>query len=291
MDRAIYGDNQFFGVNHYSEGRASERAERFRDDESIYRTLCLAHEIGVRSFMFTTYGRLDNVFAMMRKDPRFDDFKLIPCLPYAHKYADAMTEAGVVGAMWKYMPRNVVALGCRALRGLLTSDPAPVLRSLIDTELRAYRGLNVEAVFLQNIPVDFALGLGMHHLFGEFADYVERRYQARPGFLTMNHVLLEETLRNKVGIERPLICSSINAIGFRMNPGKAAVEDAIKQQRSQVIAMSVLASGALAPVEALDYINGLDGVCSVVFGASSKANIEQTFNLIMQGKSQHESLA
>lgn len=281
MDRAIYGDNQFFGVNHYSEGRAGQRAERFRDDKAIFDTLCVAHEVGVRSFMFTTHARLENVVAMMRRDARFADFKLIPCVPYAHKYADTMTEAGVLGAIWRHLPRNILALGARATRSFLTRDPAPVLKSLIDAELRPYRGLNIEAVFLLNVAVDFALGLDMEHLLGEFADYVETRYKVRAGFITMNHVLLEDRLRNRVGINRPLICSSINPIGFRMNPSREAVESAIAAGRSDVIAMSVMASGAVSPSDALDYINGMPGVGSVLFGASSRQNIEQTLNLIV----------
>lgn len=291
MDRAIYGDNQFFGVNHYSEARAAERQRRFSDDADIFRTLCVAHEIGIRTFMFTTHARFENVFSMMRRDPRFDDFKLVPCIPYAHKYADAMTQAGVLGAMWRYMPRNIASLGVRAARSLLTLDPAPVLRSLIDSELRLYRGLHVEAVFLQNIPVDFALGLGMHHLLGAFSEYVEGRYQARAGFITMNHVLLEDTLRQKLGIQRPLICSSINRIGFRMNPGKSAVEESLAKGASDVIAMSVMASGAVSPAEAFEYIDGLEGVSSILFGASSRKNIEDTFNRIMRSGSKNESLA
>jgi hypothetical protein len=44
--------------------------------------------------------------------------------------------------------------------------------------------------------------------------------------------------------------------------------------------MSVLASGAIAPREALEYVCGQPQIQSIVFGASSRANIRQTKALI-----------
>ena len=280
MDRAIYGDNQFFGINHSSELKANERAARFQSDHAIYETLCIAHEVGVRTFMFTTHARLENVCNLMARDPRFQDFKLIPCIPYAYKYANAMTEHGVIGALHRYMPKNVFSTSYRLLRSGLTGDPAPTMKSLIDAELKPYRKFHIEAVFLLNIATDFAMGLGMNHLLGEFHSYLDKSYKVKPGFITLNHTRLESVLRDELGIQRPLICSPINSRGFRMNPTKSDVEASLRNRQSQVVAMSVLASGSIPPREALEYVNKLPGVDSIVFGASSRANIEQTFNML-----------
>ena len=35
MDRIIFGDNQFFGINHMSEEKAQAQAERFKDSQTI----------------------------------------------------------------------------------------------------------------------------------------------------------------------------------------------------------------------------------------------------------------
>ena len=37
MDRIIFGDNQFFGVNHLSEGKAREQSKKFKDTNSSLR--------------------------------------------------------------------------------------------------------------------------------------------------------------------------------------------------------------------------------------------------------------
>ena len=35
MDRVLFGDNQFFGINHMSEEKARAQAMRFQRDEAI----------------------------------------------------------------------------------------------------------------------------------------------------------------------------------------------------------------------------------------------------------------
>jgi hypothetical protein len=44
--------------------------------------------------------------------------------------------------------------------------------------------------------------------------------------------------------------------------------------------MSVLASGAIPPQEAIEWACGLEGLQSIVFGASSRGNLRQTQELI-----------
>ena len=53
-----------------------------------------------------------------------------------------------------------------------------------------------------------------------------------------------------------------------------------RRQDFRPVAMSVLASGALNPREAIAYVASQPGIESIVFGASSRANILQTKSLI-----------
>ena len=81
-------------------------------------------------------------------------------------------------------------------------------------------------------------------------------------------------------MENPIVCANINKIGFRMCGGLKQYEDAIATRRFRAIAMSVLASGAIPTAEAIEYICRLPRIESIVFGASSRANIAQTKRLI-----------
>jgi len=66
----------------------------------------------------------------------------------------------------------------------------------------------------------YLLGIGATQFFAEFADYVQRKYGAEAGFISMNLPRLIEELE-KLEMENPIICSSINRIGFRVSGGKA----------------------------------------------------------------------
>ena len=54
----------------------------------------------------------------------------------------------------------------------------------------------------------------------------------------------------------------------------------IATRRFRPVAMSVLASGAISPREAIEYVCRQPAIKSIVFGASSRANIKQTKALI-----------
>jgi predicted aldo/keto reductase-like oxidoreductase len=57
-------------------------------------------------------------------------------------------------------------------------------------------------------------------------------------------------------------------------------EEILSQNRCRVIAMQVLAGGAVPAKEAIEYVSSIPGISSILFGASSKNNIEETASLI-----------
>ena len=281
MDRVLFGDNQFFGVNHMSEEKARAQAMRFQDISAVIEVLDDAYSEGIKTFMCTTHERISAVCDYFRANlEKYPGYKFYPCLPYAHKYANAAAELGVLGALRSFLPEEN-ALGA-LLRGgvsLATKDVEGLARLLIGAEMKMFAGLNAPVVFLQNVATDFLLGLGFDEAFRIFADCVREDYQAEPGFITMNAPALMPRL-DKVGIKNPIICANINKIGFRMCGGMQAYEELIAQGRCRLIAMSVLASGALRPQEALEYVCKYPQIESIVFGASSRRNIAQTKQLI-----------
>lgn len=280
MDKIIFGDNQFFGVNHMSEQTAIKQAQRYRTSDDIYKTLEYVNDIGIKSFMFTTHSQLEPVFERMKKDRKFDDFKLYPSMPYAHKYADALVEHGPIKLINKFTPGNKLMSGIKGVGSVLSANPIPMMQLLVDSEMKLLKGMNVQGIFLLNIVTDLLIGLEMHHLLYEFAQYAEKKYKVKAGFFTMNHVKLHDILVNKLGLEKPIIVSCINKIGFRMNPSQKAVEEALEKKDSINIAMSILASGALRPKEAVEYIESLVGVDAVLFGASTPNHIKETKEIL-----------
>ena len=61
MDKLLFGDNQFFGVNHMSEEKARAQSMRFQDTRAIIDVLDLAYDEGIRTIMCTTHDRISEV--------------------------------------------------------------------------------------------------------------------------------------------------------------------------------------------------------------------------------------
>ena len=200
-------------------------------------------------------------------------------MPYAHKYANAVTELGILGTIKQYVPGNIFGTFAKGGLAILNKDLLKLMELLIDAEMKMFAGISTPVIFIQNVIVDMILGLKMYDVFAKYDAYIRNKYGSEPGYITMNMPALLDAL-NSVGIENPIICSSINKIGFRMSGGKKNYEKYLEEKEFRPIAMQVLAAGALRPKEAIEYLGQFPKIESVLFGASSKEHILETKNLI-----------
>ena len=280
MDKVLFGDNQFFAVNHLSDEKSRAQAIKFKDDSAIIKVLDQAIETGINTFMCTTHDRIGNICDHIRANAdKYKGFKIYPCMPYAHKYAYAVTELGIVGTLKEYVPGNFFGSLFKGGMAFLSKDFMSIIELLIDAEMKMFKGIETPVIFIQNVMVDMILGMKMFEIFKEYDAYIRKKYNAEPGYITMNMPALLDGL-NSVGIKNPIICSSINKIGFRMSGGKAIYEKYLTEKEFRPIAMQVLAAGALRPKEAIEYLGQFPKIESVLFGASSKGNIQETKGLI-----------
>lgn len=282
--RMILGDNQFLGINHASPSKAAELGLRFAKPGPVIEVLGWAYEAGIRDFMFTTHERHKPVLEEIVRSRLFPGMRYSPCLPYAHKYADTLTEGGIKAVFTEHLGECSTRRLLAGLRRVATGDVSSVVQLLVDVETMMMRGLPVHGVFLQNVLFDFIVGLRGRRLLERFHSYVSESLKATPGYITMNHPLAQQVLCNEVGLDRPWICANFNVAGFRMHPSPREVELSCANGRSRNIAMSVLASGLLGAEESMSYVRASSGVDSILFGSSSKANIESNLTLI-RGKS------
>lgn len=280
MDKVLFGDNQFFAVNHASDEKARAQSIRFKEDAAIMKVLDQAIDLGINTFMCTTHDRIAYVCDTIRENPvRYKDFNVYPCMPYAHKYANAVTELGILGTIKQYIPGNIFGTFAKGGMAVLSKDFLKLMELLVDAEMKMFKGVNTPVIFIQNVIVDMILGMKMYDVFKAYDEYIRKKYNAEPGYITMNMPALLDAL-NSVGIENPIICSSINKIGFRMSGGIELYEKYLNEKQFRPIAMQVLAAGALRPKEAIEYLAKFPKIESVLFGASSKGHIQETKELI-----------
>ena len=285
LDRIIFGDNQFFGINHMSEEKAQALTERFKDLNSIINVIDIAFDAGIHGFMLNSNDRAKEICDYLRKNStRYSELRMYPSIPYAYKYADAVGEKGIFGALKEIILSNNTAGGIAEMlrkggQSFFERDMLKVMELLIDLEMNIFKGLNIKVIFLQNIVTDLLLGFQVKEVFTAFVSYIKDKYGVEPGFVTVNLPKLVEFLF-ECGIYNPIICSSINIIGQSMNPDKKSYEKVISEKKFRPVAMSILASGAVKPKEAVEYICSQSNIRSIVFGASSRQHIVETKELI-----------
>ena len=270
-----------------SQEKAQHLAEMFYSIDNIIRVYDMVYASGVRGFMLNSNDRAIEITNYFKKNnSKYPNLNWYPSIPYPHKYANLISEKGIIPTINDILFKDNSAMGVLGMMAkggaaLINKDVIRLMQMLIDIEMRMFKGLNVKVVFLQNVITDLILGFDIKEIFFEYCEYIKKKYNVLPGLITQNLPILKSKLE-EWKIEGVVLCSSINKIGYLMSP---SVDDYISTVNNnditkyQLMAMSSLASGAISPNEAYEFINKLN-IQSVVFGASSKSHILQTVELI-----------
>jgi hypothetical protein len=286
IDDVILGDNQFFGINHMSQNLARDRGKQFENIENIFRVYDYAFEAGVKGVMLNSHKRATDICDRFRQQPnKYSNVNFYPSVPYPHKYASLVAEQGMFSAVKTVLFSSKESSALSKIKtgasAVLMKDAVAIMKMLVDLEMEAFQGLNVKVVFLQNIITDLLLGLDQGQFLAEYCKYISEKYNAKPGLITQNLPFLRSTLI-ELGVSNVVICASINKIGYLMSPNIESNVEIIQNNdpnEFEIMAMSTLASGAINPVEAYNFVNDLN-IQSVVFGASSQKNIQSSVELI-----------
>ncbi len=287
VDKIIFGDNHFFGINHMSQEKAQQLAEKFFDISAIYAVYKTAIDSGIKAIMLNSNERAKDICKHFKDNKsKYPELNWYPSIPYPHKYANLISEKGIMATINEILfknntPIDAIGMVTKGGIGLIGKDAVKLMQMLIDVEVKMFKGLNIKVVFLQNIITDLMLGYNVRIIFEEYCNYIRKKHHATPGLITQNMPILKAKLE-EWGIEGVVICSSFNKIGYLMSPDIDAYLEAAKKNdptKYQLMAMSTLASGAIPAKEAYEFINS-QNIQSVVFGASSKKHIEETASLI-----------
>ena len=287
IDKIIFGDNQFFGINHMSQEKAQQLSEKFLDIKSIFSVYDIAFDAGIRAVMLNSNDRAKAICDHFRSNTtRYPDLAWYPSIPYPHKYANLVSEKGIMPAINEILFKDNSAMGLLGMvakggMAVLGKDAMKMMQMLIDLEMKIFKGLDVKVVFLQNIITDLILGFGVKEVFYEYCEYIRKKHKALPGLITQNLPYLKAKLE-EWDIKEVVICSSFNKLGYLMSPSVDAYTQCAKENDPydyQLIAMSTLASGAIPAPEAYNFINQ-QKIQSVVFGASSQKHIQETVSLV-----------
>lgn len=280
----VLGHNAFFGVDHLSAARGTERAAYFSDPTRILNTIYGAREHGAGGVMMSTHERAGPVAELIRCDATLrENLQVYPLLPYAQKYVTRANEVGMVNVVLEMLSgtsaREKLNLLVAGGRALVAKDLNSVLSGLIQVELKMFSKLNVPAVFLHDAFTDLALAFGMREIFTFYQDEIRRSFGATGAFTTKNLPFFLERFE-RWGLSKPLVMTHFNKAGYGMNPSREDCETAAASHDVSLLVMGSLASGYLGPDEAYEYLGTVSNVAGIVVGASSPSHIAETFGSI-----------
>jgi hypothetical protein len=283
IDPVILGHNQFIGVSHLSQDVARTRAEKFSDVAKIGEVIKFCAESGVNGMMLSTHERARDILDYLKAEGLAGQMNLYPLIPYAQGYVRRMNAVGLSGMLREIFlsapASKKASISYHGAVGYLRKDFTRMLGAFIDLELLPFKDFNVKAVFLHDAFVDLSIALGAEEQINFFAKHVERNYGTVPAFTTMNFSRLMDRFRGW-GIVNPLVMTTFNKIGFQMNPSKEECERCLRENDVDVVAMSTLAAGYLAPREAYEYVFSLPNIRSIVVGVSSVEHARETFDIV-----------
>jgi len=286
----LVGDNPFHGISHLSQERARVRGDAITHAEYAAKLVMTSLENGANGFMFSVSDITLSILRVIRETGRSGHLKLYALAPYAYEYVRLATQIGVPGLAKNFAKQIAVSGNVRAialgLKGVVRTDPMALLKTYLVYEisrikLSAGKQASLCSILLHEIITDMAIALNLDWLFKSYVDFM-LELGIKPGFETRNFAYLVNKFREwNIDFREILIATPFNKVGFQMNPSRTECEKALANlPEPNIIAMSILAAGYLKPSEAVDYIQSLPNMNSVVVGVSKERHARETFRLL-----------
>jgi hypothetical protein len=274
----LVGDNPFQGVSHLSQVRARERGQEVTDPKYGAELVRLSLENGADGFMFSISETTLSILRMLSKNGKTP--KLYAIAPAASDYVRLASSLGTPGlaaylAKQILISRNFKAIA-HGLKGVIRRDPVSLMKAYLFYEIYRIRSATTLAVnphcfMLHEIVTDMALALDLSWLFKSYIDFMSG-LKIKPGFETRNFpYLIDKFMKWDIDLDKITLVAPFNKVGFQMSPSKIDCERALMRiPETEVVAMSVLASGYLRIPEAIDYINSMSQLKGIVVGVSKE---------------------
>ena len=275
-------------MSHLSQERARDRTDRL-NIESIVEVICSALSCGATGYTFSTHPTNSQILSALGTSGKVPhQFDLYPVVPYAEGYVRLANEKGMTGLVNEILSRLSLSDRAKLLVeggfSALRLDPAGMLRTYLDAELKGYLGTKpknatLQSVLLHEVPTDLCLGMGEIDLLNVFAQHVHDNYNAKPGFVTYNLARFVSLFEERgLSLKDLVIMTPFNSLGFQMSPSRNSCEASLSSlQEADVIAMSIMAGGYLSLNQAFDYVSNLSGLSGIAVGASSREHARETF--------------
>ena len=286
----LVGDNPFHGISHLSEDRARTRGNEINRSDFAAKLVQTSLINGADGFMFSVSETTLSILRLLRRNTGTKSPMLYAIVPYAYEYVRLVTHLGTVGLAKKLAKQIVFTANFRAigtgLKFLETMNPKDLLKAYLLYEISRIESATrkkfiLQSILLHEVITEMIIALDLDWLAKSYIDYT-LNLGIKPGFETRNFAYLVRKFQAwNIDFKEIIITTAFNGVGFQMNPSKEVCEEALASiPESNVIAMSLLASGYLQLPEAVKYAKNLSNIRGVVVGVSTEQQANQTFKFL-----------
>jgi hypothetical protein len=273
----LLGDNPFLGVSHLAQEKARIERNEVSRVEAKAEIVKAALEGGVTGFTFSTHSsNLELLKYMGRRHPEvLGKLNYYILIPYAHSYIRKANVIGTIGLAKAIIRDIVLKHPVDSITSAVTLNFSKVASLFIGMEANLYLKVlpreRVKAILLHEVLTELIVAYSLVELLEELKGYVERKLEVGFGLETRNIGQLRRFLEEN-GIQVDYIMTPMNPLGYQMAPSKEEAEEAIRElgdQGVKIIAVNILASGAVSLEETCRYLEGYrDRVYAVAYGTT-----------------------
>jgi len=283
VEEILLGDNPFIGVSHLAHSKAREDSKL--GVETFAEVVIEAYRSGATGFTFSTHPTDLEILRVVReRAPEvLESLSYYPLVPYGMAYVRRSNLTGLPGLGLDILKSSLRRLGRLGwiLKAGVRLDPSVVLALMLEHDLKPFldvipRG-RIRAVLIHEVLTEILISHDAPHVFREFTGFFKEVLRVPVGFETRNICKLLR-FAERHGVEVSYVMTPLNKLGYQMAPSRAEAEKCIGEMstNSRVIAMNILASGALSLREALEYL-GKFRLYAVAVGTSKPWRAREVF--------------
>jgi len=274
----LLGDNPFIGVSHLSQEKAREERNEVSLVQKKVDVIKASMEGGVTGFTFSTHELNLKMFKYISDNhDLLDKLNYYILVPYAQGYVRKANVIGTAGLATTVLNNIVRKRFKDFVAGALTMNFKRVASLFIVNEVEPYLKIlpktRVKAILLHEVLVDIIVAYELIDLLKEIKKYVESKLGVSFGLETRNVSHLFKLIVSS-GVRVEYVMTPMNPLGYQMAFSKEVAEKAIEELasklESKVIAINILASGAVTPIEACEYLRRFKEYIYAVTYSTSK---------------------
>ena len=287
----LLGDNPFIGVSHLAYEKARAERGEVSTLEAKVEVVKAALEGGATGFTLSTHqSNLELLEYVQKVHPEIlKKLNYYVLVPYAQSYVRKANVYGTVDLTKAIIRDILLKRPVDLLSSIITMNPNRIASLFVGVEAGPYlkvlpRG-RVKAVLLHEVLTELIATYNIVELLRELKRYVEGRLKVGFGLETRNVGQLKKFLEeNNVRVE--YVMTPVNPLGYQMAPSKEEAEKAIEElgdQGVKVIAVNILASGAVALEESVKYLERFKArIYAVAYGTAKPRRARDNARLLRQ---------